>query len=55
MVLGQRVDDEVESVMEIMGGAKQIGFYSYGEISPHLELGNCQLHNQTMTITLISE
>lgn len=56
MVLGQRVGDEVESVMEIFGGnMTQIGFYSYGEISPHVEVGNCQLHNQTMTITSISE
>lgn len=55
MVLGQRIGDEVESVMDIMGGAKQIGFYSYGEISPHVEVGNCQLHNQTMTITSITE
>ena len=55
MVLGQRTADEVESVMDILGGAKQIGFYSYGEISPHVEVGNCQLHNQTMTVTSISE
>ena len=56
MVLGQRVADEVESVQEILGdNAHQIGFYSYGEISPHVEVGNCQLHNQTMTITTISE
>ncbi|MEM6799960.1 MAG: FIST N-terminal domain-containing protein [Bacteroidota bacterium] len=55
MVLGQRTADEVESVMDILVGAKQIGFYSYGEISPHVEVGNCQLHNQTMTVTSISE
>ncbi len=56
MVLGQRIGDEVESVQDIMGSkTKQIGFYSYGEISPHVEVGNCQLHNQTMTITAISE
>lgn len=55
MVLGQRIGDEVESVMNIMGDVKQIGFYSYGEISPHVEVGNCQLHNQTMTITSITE
>jgi hypothetical protein len=56
MVLGQRIGDEVESVQEILGSnTRQIGFYSYGEISPHVEMGNCQLHNQTMTITAISE
>lgn len=56
MVLGQRIGDEVESVKDIMGeNTRQIGFYSYGEISPHVEVGHCQLHNQTMTITLIKE
>jgi hypothetical protein len=34
---------------------KRIGFYSYGEISPHAVSGVCQLHNQTMTITTLSE
>ena len=56
MVLGQRVADEVESVQDILGAqSRQIGFYSYGEISPHVEVGDCQLHNQTMTITTIAE
>ena len=56
MVLGQRIGDEVESVKDIMGdNTRQIGFYSYGEISPHVEVGHCQLHNQTMTITLLKE
>ncbi len=34
---------------------KRLGFYSYGEISPHRISGVSQLHNQTMTITTISE
>ncbi|RMH69563.1 MAG: hypothetical protein D6675_12265 [Gemmatimonadetes bacterium] len=56
LVLGQRTADEVEAVQEILGdGAHQIGFYSYGEISPHRTMGTCNLHNQTMTITLLSE
>lgn len=55
MVLGQRTGDEVESVMDVLGGIKQMGFYSYGEISPHVEIGQCQLHNQTMTITSLTE
>ena len=56
MVLGQRISDEVEAVQEIMGAqTRQMGFYSYGEISPHVEIGSCQLHNQTMTITTIME
>ncbi|WP_179375182.1 FIST signal transduction protein [Winogradskyella wichelsiae] len=56
LVLDQRVEEEVEEVIEVLGeGATVSGFYSYGEIAPfHGEIA-CQLHNQTMTITLISE
>jgi hypothetical protein len=32
-----------------------LGFYSYGEISPHGPSGVCQLHNQTMTVTTFTE
>jgi hypothetical protein len=32
-----------------------MGFYSYGEISPQITGGPCELHNQTMTITSIHE
>lgn len=54
-VLGERTDEEIESVHEfISDGIQQIGFYSYGEISP-LASGRCDLHNQTMTLTLFSE
>lgn len=56
LVLGPKIEEEVETVNEIFGKqTKQLGFYSYGEISPHHTTGNCELHNQTMTITLISE
>jgi hypothetical protein len=34
--------------------ARQVGFYSYGELSP-AGGGPCELHNQTMTLTTISE
>jgi hypothetical protein len=56
LVLDQRVEEEIEEVVSIVGEETTIcGFYSYGEIAPfNLEI-NCQLHNQTMTITLISE
>lgn len=55
LVLKQRVEEELEATLEaIPQGAKQIGFYSYGEISP-LGSGRCDLHNQTMTLTLLSE
>jgi hypothetical protein len=33
---------------------RMIGFYSYGELSP-LSSGRCDLHNQTMTLTLLWE
>ncbi|QCE41520.1 FIST signal transduction protein [Psychroserpens sp. NJDZ02] len=56
LVLDQRVEEEVEEVINVLGSDTVItGFYSYGEIAPfHGEMA-CQLHNQTMTITLISE
>ncbi|GAL62005.1 FIST signal transduction protein [Algibacter lectus] len=56
LVLDQRVEEEIEEVIEVIGSDAVIsGFYSYGEIAPfHGEVA-CQLHNQTMTITLISE
>lgn len=56
LVLDQRVEEEIDEVIEILGeGTAVSGFYSYGEIAPfHGEMA-CQLHNQTMTITLISE
>jgi hypothetical protein len=31
------------------------GFYSYGEISPFAPGAKCELHNQTMTVTTLSE
>ena len=56
LLLGQQAIDEVEAVGTELGAAvRRIGFYSYGEISPHAESGVCQLHNQTMTITTIRE
>lgn len=54
LVLGQRTDEEIECVVDVMGHQTPlIGFYSYGEITP--VAGTCQLHNQTMTITTIHE
>jgi hypothetical protein len=55
LVLGPRAEEEIEATMDIMGSStEQLGFYSYGEISP-FGSGACDLHNQTMTITTISE
>jgi len=56
MVLRQRVEEEVEGVRDIVGKQSAIaGFYSYGEISPFTPNARCELHNQTMTVTTLSE
>ena len=56
MVLRQRVEEEVEGVRDIVGPATPItGFYSYGEIAPFTPRARCELHNQTMTVTTLSE
>jgi len=56
IVLGPRVEEEVDAVAEAYGKNTILaGFYSYGEISPFNEGGDCQLHNQTMTITSFYE
>ncbi|WP_434035531.1 FIST signal transduction protein [Formosa sp. 4Alg 33] len=56
LVLDQRVEEEIDEVVAVVGNETTIsGFYSYGEIAPFHGENKCQLHNQTMTITLISE
>ncbi len=57
LVLKQRVEEELEIVREVIGkNPAMTGFYSYGEISPTKPFENrCELHNQTMTITLFKE
>lgn len=56
MVLKQRIEEEVEGVRDVLGPTTTLaGFYSYGEISPFTADAKCELHNQTMTITTISE
>jgi len=56
LILGQRIDEEVEAVKEVLGdGVTITGFYSYGEISPVVESARCELHNQTITITTFAE
>ena len=56
LILKQRVEEEVESVRDVLGSkAVLAGFYSYGEISPFTPGAKCELHNQTMTITTLSE
>ena len=56
LLMGQRIADEVEAAgAELDAGISRVGFYSYGEISPHAASGCCELHNQTMTVTTIRE
>ncbi len=56
LVMGARVDEEVEAVAEVFGQSTCLtGFYSNGEISPVDSQGRACLHNQTMTITWLNE
>ncbi|MDP3154583.1 MAG: FIST N-terminal domain-containing protein [Archangium sp.] len=56
LVLRGRVEEEVEAASEALGDLVPLtGFYSYGEISPFTPDARCELHNQTMTITTLSE
>lgn len=56
LVMGDRVDDEVDAVAAALGRDTLLtGFYSYGEISPFVPEASCKLHNQTMTVTCLAE
>lgn len=56
LVLDQRIEEEVEVIRALFGDTTAItGFYSYGEISPSFNFMKCELHNQTMTITTMTE
>lgn len=56
LILSQRIEEEVEEIRDVYGDDTIItGFYSYGEISPQSAEVNCELLNQTMTITTLSE
>jgi hypothetical protein len=55
LLLGEYTEEEIEATLDSFPKhTRQVGFYSYGEISP-FSTGHCDLHNQTMTITTISE
>ena len=55
-ILHQRIEEEIEVIRNVYGSGTAItGFYSYGEISPSTNYLNCELHNETMTITTFSE
>ncbi|MEI8395937.1 MAG: FIST N-terminal domain-containing protein [Rhodospirillaceae bacterium] len=56
LVMGDQVDDEILAVADQVGaGFTLTGFYSYGEICPMEGMKECKLHNQTMTVTLLTE
>jgi hypothetical protein len=56
LVMKQRIEEEVEAIREVFGANTKIaGFYSYGELCPFKQGGECRLHNQTMTITAFAE
>lgn len=56
LIMPNRIEEEIEAVSEIFGVSTSLsGFYSYGEISPLNSMANCELQNQTMTITGINE
>ena len=56
LVMKQRIEEEVEAIRDVFGADTMItGFYSYGELSPFRQGGECRLHNQTMTITALTE
>jgi hypothetical protein len=56
LVMDQRVEEEVETVREVLGeSAVMTGFYSYGEIAPLAAGAKLELQNQTMTITTFLE
>lgn len=56
LVMGGRVNEEVRAVAQVVGTQTALaGFYSNGEISPGQSGMDSKLHNQTMTITYLSE
>lgn len=54
MLLKQRAEEEIEAVLRTTGHIPTAGFYANGEIAPVDDRGSV-LHNQTMTITTLSE
>ncbi|MCG8419299.1 MAG: FIST C-terminal domain-containing protein [Proteobacteria bacterium] len=55
IVLGERIDEELEAVAEALApNTPTVGFYSYGEIAPDRS-GRNELHSHTIAVTLLSE
>ena len=57
VAMKELVEEELDAIADVLGEDVHLsGFYSYGEIAPFQSAGNhCQLHNQTMTLTVIYE
>jgi Uncharacterized conserved protein len=56
LVLDQLTSEEIDAARSVLKPDTVFtGFYSYGEISSPEKNKICELHNQTMTITLITE
>lgn len=53
LVLDQIAEDEIEAIKSTLK-IPLFGFYSYGEISP-FDSSMCYLHNQTTSLTLLTE
>jgi hypothetical protein len=55
MVMRERTEEELEAIIDTLPeGTHMAGLFAYGALSP-LSSGQCQLQNQTMTLTLIQE
>jgi len=56
IVMGDDTVQELEATLEnLPAGSQQFGFYSYGELAPTAFGGNCCLHNETLTLTVMHE
>lgn len=55
-ILHNRIDEELDAIKSVMENDIPIsGFYSYGEIGPQKENTYSEMHNQTLTVMLLSE
>lgn len=56
ILMGDDTEDELDAIRDTLGKTLPItGFYSYGEICYFEGTQQVELHNQTMTVTLIKE
>ena len=53
-VFRERIGEELEAVLEVLGPDATLVGSTSGEISPHLS-GPAMFHNQTMTLTTLAE